>query len=190
MSSVITLHGIHRICKRYGPGRLPGADRRHLGAGYAAASAALALALAFAAGVVLLDWLGSPFGVGHVFWAASAVVAIPIVVPTAFAVSTLIWSAFPVDGTAMGALAGGVTVAATYLGSLAVVFAIVTVGLVSGSDGSSIVAAVVDAGRFTAAIGLFAVILSGWLAVPVGCLGGAVYERVRAGAKSPAETTS
>ncbi|SDR09607.1 hypothetical protein [Natronobacterium texcoconense] len=172
------LETLERTCKRYGPGRLPGADRTRLGAGYAGASAALVVALVFALGMAVLHWLGSPFGVGHVFWTMSAVVALPIVVPVAFLAATLVWSLLPVDGSGTGAFAGAVTALLTYLGSLAVVFLVVSAALVV--DGGPLQPSLVEAGQLTVLIGLFAVVFSGWLAVLFGSIGGGIYESVRA----------
>jgi hypothetical protein len=76
----------HRLgagCERYGPGRLPRADERGIGAGYACAGAALLAALTFA-GVMVLLWL---FGWNRglaAFFGRAAGVAIPVVVPGPF----------------------------------------------------------------------------------------------------------
>ena len=45
--STTAVETVGAFCKRYGPGRLPGANRPAVGAGYAVATAALAAAVAF-----------------------------------------------------------------------------------------------------------------------------------------------
>ena len=62
MNSAGFLTALRTTCKWYGPGRLPKAERRDVGAGYALASAATGATLLFA----LISWsmyvLGSPVG--------------------------------------------------------------------------------------------------------------------------------
>ncbi|OIB58562.1 hypothetical protein [Natrialba sp. SSL1] len=174
--------GIDRLatgCKRYGPGRLPNADRRDIGAGYAGASAALAISILFALSMLALAQLGSPFGVGHPFWALSAIAALPIVVPAAFLVGVLVWRTLstmsPTTIPYFGAVAGLVATILTYLVSIVIVF-ILAVGLhaTGGSD-----AVLWDAATLTALIAIVAATFTAWFTLPLGCLSGAIYERAR-----------
>ena len=63
-----SLRPLGSVCKRYGPGRLPRADRRDIGAGYAAASGALALAVAYAIANFALSTLGVQSDFVDPFW--------------------------------------------------------------------------------------------------------------------------
>ncbi|THE63458.1 hypothetical protein D8Y22_16610 [Salinadaptatus halalkaliphilus] len=181
-----SLEGLATTCKRYGPGRLPKADRRAIGAGYAGASAAVAIALAFAVGMAVFHLLGSPAGVGHVFWAMSALVAVPIVVPAAFCASAAVWRWLPERVPYTGAVAGLLATVLTYLLSLAIVFAIL-LGFAIADGRTDLL---VEAAGFTVIIGFFAAILTAWLTLPLGCVCGAVYERARQIPSGPAPTQS
>ncbi|RQG98460.1 hypothetical protein EA472_17745 [Natrarchaeobius oligotrophus] len=162
-------------CKRFGPGRLPGADRRTIGAGYAGASAALGFALAFAVAMVVLPALGVTSDLVHPFWGASALVALPFVVPTAFAASALVWRVLPASGTAAGLVGGLLATLLTYLGSLVLVF-LVAIPLAWSSGTGTVLT---EATGLVVLVGFFAAVLTAWLTIPVGCVCGAVYERAR-----------
>lgn len=180
MSRTTALSSLGRVCKRYGPGRLPRADNRVIGAGYAGASAAVAIATVFALGMFGLSQYGPTLETWAIasFWGVSALVAIPIVLTTAFAAGVVTWRALPSSIPYFGAVAGLLATVLTYLLSLAVVFAIL-LG-VSLSDGTApLVTAVTEVGVLTAFIGIFAAVLSGWVTLPLGCVSGAIYERAR-----------
>ncbi|MDS0260830.1 hypothetical protein NDI56_15595 [Haloarcula sp. S1CR25-12] len=87
------------LCKRYGPGRLPGADSRSIGAGYAFATAALLASVAF----VVLNSVNTVVTAGPgALWLTTdggllyfGLRAPPFVVPAAFAAGALAWDSFP-----------------------------------------------------------------------------------------------
>ncbi|MEY7847773.1 hypothetical protein AB7C87_01025 [Natrarchaeobius sp. A-rgal3] len=169
-------------CKRYGPGRLPRADRRDVGAGYASASAALGITVTFALGTFGLFRLGVWTDIIHPLWGWSALVALPFVVPAAFLVGTGIWRLLPDRVPFFGAVAGSITAALTYVVSLAFVFLVLlAVSVVSGTGpGTGTVEELLyGTAALTAIIGFFAALLSAWLTIPVGCVNGAIYERAR-----------
>lgn len=164
-----TLHALHGACTRYGPGRLPGADRPDIGAGYAAASAALAATALVAAVIVAPDVFaqGASAAGGVLFFGF----ALPFVLPAAFAVGVLGWrllpSHRPIAGVALGALG---TLATYVLASLLLGVAI-TVGAalsLTGADPAS-------AALFTVGVLAIAVVATGWLTVPLGGLAGFLY---------------
>lgn len=182
-----TVETIAAACKRYGPGRLPGADRTDIGAGYAGATAALGLAVAYALGMATLHALGGPVWFGHAFWAISALLAVPIVVATAFVAGTVVWRVLPDPDTvlAFGAVAGLLATIATYALSLAAVFVLFVVGQSLGVFGTGTEPLLLEAGVLTATVGVVAIGLTGWLALPLGCLSGVIYERARVVSEVP-----
>lgn len=160
-------------CKRVGPGRLPGADRPDIGAGYAGASGALVAAVAFSAVVLGLAALGSPLNVGDPVLAVLAAYALPFVVPAAFVAGVVTWRALPERTPWFGAVAGVVGTLLAYLGAVALLAAFLFVAALSQSGTEPAAAAV-----FAAVIGYIAFLLTVWVMVPIGCLGGLIYERV------------
>ncbi len=112
------------------------------------------------------------------FWGFSALVAIPLVLTTAFLAGALTWQVVPASIPYAGAVAGLLATILTYLASLAVVFAIL-VGVAAADGTASISAALTEAGVLTAFIGIFAVVLTAWFTLPLGCVSGAIYERAR-----------
>ncbi|RQG89991.1 hypothetical protein EA462_08265 [Natrarchaeobius halalkaliphilus] len=162
-------------CKRYGPGRMPGAGRRDIGAGYAGSAAALAIAIGFALSMAVLPTLGLSSDFAHPFWGLAALVSLPIVVPVAFVASVFVWRALPSDVPYFGVVAGFLATVVTYLASLAIVFLIRLLWFWwTGAE-----SVLVDVGGFVALIGLFATVLTVWLTIPVGCVSGAIYEYAR-----------
>src|SRR6056297_3130408 len=109
--------GVETLCHRYGPGRLPGAERRAVGAGYAFATAALLASVAFVAlyGVQLLVLVG-PDGLqvspgGLLYFGLRAPL---FVVPAAFAAGALAWRLVPRDLPYYGPVSGVVATVLTY----------------------------------------------------------------------------
>ena len=168
---------VESICHRYGPGRLPGADRGAIGAGYAAASAALAATLLFAAGTYAAALAGITHLLAHPFLSAVGLVAAPFVVPAAFVAGALVWARFPRAVPYSGAVAGAVTTLLTYLLALAAAFVVLIVLVAAGEPAGA--SPVVDAAVLTFLIGAFAIALTVWFTLPLGVAGGYVYERVR-----------
>lgn len=171
MSPVNTV-ALGKACKRYGPGRLPEADRPDIGAGYAAASAAV-----FATGLygIVLSVYAVRGASGD--WTASFLfptLALPVVVPSAFFLGVLGWRLSPPSSSTTGMITGGVGAVVTYLVSLVLVGGVLTVGAVSSLSGATLVEAV------EVSIGLvgLAFLLTWWITIPVGCLSGLVYTNV------------
>ncbi|WP_440766207.1 hypothetical protein [Natronorubrum sp. DTA7] len=164
--------GLRSACKRYGPGRLPHADRPDIGAGYAAASAAVVATVLV--GIVLA---GEAVRGGSGDWVASFLFpafALPVVVPSAFFLGVVVWRLSPSSTSTIGLVAGGVGAIGTYLVSLVLIGGVLTAGAVlSLSSWSPIAAAEFSAGL----VGL-AVVLTWWITIPVGCLSGVVYMSV------------
>jgi len=173
-----SLQPLGRICKRYGPGRLPRAEQRDLGAGYAAASGAFALAVAYAIANFALSTLGVQSDFVDPFWGYSALLAIPIVVPSAFVAATLVWRSLPQRVPWFGVVAGGLATALTYVFSLALTFVVALPLAMTdhGAAGGTLAAAT----WLTVFVAFFAFFLTTWLTIPMGCLCGSIYERTRA----------
>ena len=167
------------VCKRDGPGRLPRADRPSIGAGYAGATAALAVAVMVALWMSVFHVLVGPFLFGHVAWAVAALAALPLVIPAAFVSGTVVWRVLPNSVPWFGAVAGLLATLGTYVVSLAVVFLLIVGAQVIGGLGSGAEPVLFDALLITAVVGAYAVITTGWLVFPIGCLSGAIYERAR-----------
>mgnify|MGYP006280993493 CR=1 FL=1 len=156
--------------QRYGPGRLPWAESRAVGGGYAMATAALLACLAFgvpslAAVALGVDGLSTTFLV-------FLPVALPLVVLTAFLAGALVWWRLP--DHASGLLAGLLATSLTYLFStvlLVPLFLFATYG----EWYFSVPGAVATAALFA----FTAVLLTGWLTLPLGCLVGYLHERTR-----------
>ncbi|WP_440770813.1 hypothetical protein [Natronorubrum sp. DTA28] len=155
------------ICRRFGPGRLPYASRRDVGAGIAmAATGVLAIAIWFVATGLLLvtDAVPALTGGGDLeFAAAFGLLFAPFGVVTSFVVGTLCWRTVDTDAPnpTLGALLGACTAAT---------------GMVGGSLGVSLVFTVV----VSVSALLFSAVFAGWLIVPLGAFGGWYHERARA----------
>ena len=121
---------LHRACTRYGPGRLPGAKRPDVGAGYAAASAALAATVLFAATAIAGETIGVLSSNDGLVWFAFAGLALPIVIPTAFLVGVAVWRLLPSDVPFFGPVAGLLGTLGTYVASLPTVTVILTASAV------------------------------------------------------------
>lgn len=165
---------LHRVCTRYGPGRLPGANRPDVGAGYAAASAALIASLLFAAGVIIGEFVGVVSSNDGVVWFAFAGLAVPVVVPTALVVGIAVWRLLPSDLPFFGPIAGLLGTLGTYVGTLLVVMLILTASAVLGLSGAE----PVNAAAFSFGVVGLAFMITWWLTFPVGAVSGAVYTAV------------
>ena len=161
------------FCKRYGPGRLPGASRPAVGAGYAVATAALAAAVAFivVSGIRTLLVFGSLTITGGVWY--FGLLAIPLVVPAAFIGGAVAWRLFPESMSYRGSLAGLLATVLTY-----VVATLLTVAIL-------LVIFLIDSGpepvRGSVVVGLlyggFGFIYTFWLTLPIGAVSGWIHER-------------
>lgn len=165
---------LHHACTRYGPGRLPGADRPDVGAGYAAASAALAASFLFAAVAIGGETIGVLSSNDGLVWFAFAGLAVPVVVPTALVAGIVVWRLLPSNIPFFGPVAGLLGTLGTYVGSLLTVTLILTVAAALGlSDADPVNAPAI----FFGAVGL-GFIITWWVAFPVGAVSGAVYTAV------------
>lgn len=176
MGTAPWVESLEMACHRFGPGRLPRAEDPAIGAGYAGATAALVVAVTFAAGMIALDGWPAGSGGGVVF-AAVAIVAVPVVVPAAFASAAAVWRYLPDSVPHYGAVAGVLATVVTYLTVLVALFGI---GLVNAILGSPHYGPFVEATRFAGTFGFVGFVFTVWLAAPVGCASGYVYERVTA----------
>jgi len=182
------------VCKQHGPGRLPYADRREVGAGYAMATTAAVAAVAFVLagqitglseattiGPFWFGYVGIPSGIAAVEVAA---VAIPVIVPSAFVSGVIVWWVDSSDRSRFGPVAGVVATGLTYpVGSLGV-GAVVTIPSVLRDLGQlRLLSLVFDllAGTvyFALFVGIPVFVFTFWLTLPLGALGGSIYERTR-----------
>jgi hypothetical protein len=174
MNSTGLLTTVGTMCKQYGPGRLPKAGRRDIGAGYALASAATGATLLFA----LMSWslyaLGEPIGSDWDFLGTWALIALPFVVPTAFISAVIVWRTLPSDTPYFGASAGVLAALGTYIIALLALFVFSIVALVSNSQYTEIPEAL----GFMTVIGFVALGSTFWLTFPVGAISGIIHERV------------
>jgi len=173
MARSAALGRIGTACKRYGPGRLPGADRPDVGAGYAGGSAALCVVVLFALVTSLLAALGSPFGFGSLTLTVLALYAVPVVVPVAFVAAVAVWRVLPGEIPYFGAVAGVLATLVTYVGSVVVLAVLATVLAATSASASTGTGA-----GFALVVGFAAFLWTFWLALPAGMVGGMVYERV------------
>lgn len=150
--------------ERYGPR----SDHPDTGAGYAAGIGAVAVAALYVAAVWLIDagHLGidySPFFAELEFhWAAYlSTVGLVFAVPSAFLVGVAGWRIVSPETPLSAVVTGGVGAVVTYL------VAIIPIAAVNFLVGEAVDLAVVAA--------YAAFLLTGWLAVPIGCLVGLAY---------------
>jgi len=163
-------------CKRYGPGRLPGADNRSIGAGYAFATAALLATLSF----VVLYSVNILLAVGpERLWIEGgllyfSLLATPFVVPAAFAAGALSWRLVPRDLQYCGLITGLVATVLTYVCATTLVAAAIFGEMLLNPTAVFEPSAAVLA---PALFGAFGFVSTGWITLPVGALSGYVHER-------------
>ena len=165
---------LHRACTRYGPGRLPGADRPAVGAGYAAASAALAATLLFAVGAITGETVGLLSSNDGIVWFAFAGLAVPVVLPTAFLVGVAVWRLLPSDVPFFGPVAGLLGTLGTYVASLIAVTVILTASAALGLSGAD----PVNAAAFSFGVVALGFSITWWVTLPVGAVSGTMYTAV------------
>jgi len=165
-----------RLCKRFGPGRLPGAENRDIGAGYAFATAALSAATAF----ILVTGYGpilqyglEAFGPAHKGIYKFGAYALPFVVPSAFVAGALAWE-FRLEGIPFeGAFAGIVATILTYV--------IATPLAISVYYWLSVLYPTVTMSRTPLDLifffGFFGFLFTFWLTLPLGAISGQIHEQ-------------
>ena len=162
---------IHTACKRYGPGRLPKAENHAVGAGYAGASAAVCAAMLYAGVSTVIGSIGLDAAAEYANIALAAL-ALPFVVPAAFAIGFVGWKIVtprsPVSGSVFGLL-GAIATYGVALLSLGIPVTI----LETLSDASPLRAAV-----FSWGVIYLAFIETWWASLPVGSMSGFVYTTV------------
>jgi len=171
--STTAVKTVSALCERYGPGRLPGASRPAIGAGYAIATAALAAAVAFivVSGIRTLLVFGSLRITGGLWY--FGLLAIPLVVPAAFIGGAVAWRLLPESMSYRGFLAGLLATVLTYVvGTLLTVATLLVVFLID--SGSEPVRGSVVVGL---AYGGFGFIYTFWLTLPIGAVSGWIHEQ-------------
>ena len=163
---------LHGACNRYGPGRLPKADRQDVGAGYAAATAAFFATVLYAGLVAIGDAVG--VGVEGTVNAIFAVLALPFALLAAFLVGFVGWQFVSPSTPTLGAIAGGVGTIATYLLMLVLVGALLTTTAALSLSGAT----PESAAAFSWGLIYFAFIFTWWVTIPIGCLAGFLYVTV------------
>ena len=174
MSATPSTARIERLCKQYGPGRLPGSDRPAIGAGYAFATAALSVTLVFTVltGLRTLVFDG-PYALPGSL-AMFGLLAVPLVIPTAFAAGALAWRLVPGTWGYRGPIGGVVATLLTYVGATALVTATIFGWMLLSPTTT------VDPERAVQLAALFGGVGFGftfWLTLPAGALSGWVHEQ-------------
>ena len=159
-------------CKRYGPGRLPKANREDVGAGYAAATAAFGATVLYAGLMAVGEAVG--VGVEGNVNAIFAGLAIPFVLPAAFIVGFVGWRFVSSPTPAVGVIAGGLGAIATYLVTLVFVAILLTTTAALSLSGAT----PESAAAFSWGLIYFAFVFTWWVTIPIGCLAGFLYVTV------------
>jgi len=162
-------------CERFGAGRLPGVEDHNIGAGYACAGSALLACLMFAlAAAALTGTLTDGLSI--------AVLAAPLVAPSAFVAGALTWRFLPTRfertprfGAVAGASAAGLTYCVAVLGFTVALFVVAPLG----APGEPLPEYLAGTAGGATAIGFVGFVLTVPIALPIGTAGGYVYERVR-----------
>jgi hypothetical protein len=162
-----------RVYERFGLGRLPGADGRVVGAGYALAATALLVGVLLVVISSLLAVIGVTGGLS-LAELRFVVAALPFVTVSAFCSGVAAWRFLPAESPRYGAIGGFVATCLTYVVSTVFLFPVV---LLVGQEGSSL--SVSTAAGYTLLIAVFGTIFTGWLTLPAGVAAGYVYESVR-----------
>ena len=169
--ALISLTTIESVCHRFGPGRLPKADSKTVGAGYAAATAAFVTTWIYA-GIISLTWALSIHDLVSAFLFFSF--GLPFVVPAAFIIGYGGWRYLATDRPLVGFVAGGIGAVLTYVLAafgIGVILVLSSLVSLSGTDP-------VSAGTFTAGLLSVAIYLTWWVTIPLGCISGLVYVTV------------
>ena len=168
-----------RLCERYGPGRLPGAEARAVGAGYAMATAALSAATLFVlvtGGFALLAGGPGPQGSTSDFLVFYGLWAVPIVVPAAFLAGAIVWRTLPEKTPYYGPVAGLLATALTYVVATGLL-AVLVIGVTPVLYGDPL--DVTGYGPFAGFIGAIGFIYTFWLTLPLGTVSGDIHDQAR-----------
>ncbi|SNR23467.1 hypothetical protein [Halorubrum vacuolatum] len=168
---------LHRVCHRYGPGRLPGANRPDIGAGYAAATAALAATFSFASAAILGELTGILPSNDGLVWFVFASLALPVVVPAAFVVAIIVWRLLPTDLPLFGPIAGLLGTLGTYVASLLALGLVLTLSAALGFSGAD----PMNAAAFSFGVVVVGFTVTWWITLPVGAISATVYTAVVSG---------
>lgn len=176
--STTPVETVGAFCKRYGPGRLPGAHRPAVGTGYALATAALTAALAFLAvtGVPRLLF-GGPVAVtgGLVYF---GLLAIPLVVPAAFVGGVAAERLLPTTTPYRGPVVGLVATLLTYVVATALIPLLMVASTIPEPNTFITVGNAVGVSLL---FGAFGFVYTFWVTLPVGAVSGWVHDRAVAG---------
>lgn len=168
--------GIERLCRNYGPSRLPGADHTGIGAGYAMATAALVSTVVWVllvGGVELYGSVWDPAGNGVTLLVGGALIA-SFFMPGAFISGVLVWSLLPERLCRRGALTGILSMTGAYVAG-ALLASVIVVQFEIFFERFTVIAVPL----LVLYMAGFAFILSGWLSLPVGAAIGHVHQRAR-----------
>lgn len=168
-----------RLCHRYGPGRLPGADRRDVGAGFALASMGLLATVLWFGGVAVL--LATGFAGDRLGWMAGfGLYFLPFAILSAFLTGQFLWRTAYSEhnshrrGAVLGALAAIVSLLGGAIGFATIVAGFYVVNGLLGLGGTLQFAAILVPIGF-----VYALLAVGWLVVPLGAFAGWYHERAR-----------
>ena len=174
---------VETLCHRYGPGRLPLADRSVVATGYAFATAALLSTVVWAllAGVVI--FMFTTHGQGFYFAGLATLVGLQsqgfglhiwgMLIPLLFVPSAFLAGAvgryLPARLRRHGALAGTLTMAGAYVvGGVPIGVALMLDGEIGDPAGALVIGSIISLSAFP---------LSGWLSLPIGAAVGHVHQR-------------
>ncbi|WP_080505807.1 hypothetical protein [Halomicrobium katesii] len=163
---------LHTVCKRYGPGRLPHAEKNDIGAGYAAAAAAVIATLLYGAVISAIEIFTA--GIEGAFGMVFFFLALPFVVPAAFLVGVISWRLLPSYSTPIGIVGGGLGSIATYLVATVLFGALLTAMSALSLTGADPISAI----TFSYGLLATAFVLTWWVTIPIGCLAGYVHVNV------------
>jgi len=170
--STATVKTVGSLCKRYGPGRLPGASRPAIGTGYAVATAALAASVAF---VVLTGVQTLLFGGPGTFpgdFTYIGLLAIPLVVPAAFVGGVVASLLLPESMSYRGPFAGLFATGLTYVvATLLIVARLIVINPFES---------VLRSGQWGLIVGFVGFLYTFWLTLPIGVVSGWIHERAQA----------
>jgi hypothetical protein len=175
--SGVSAERLKLLYRRFGPGHLPGADGRAVGAGYAFAMAALLASVVFillyAVTALLLGgpsalWFSVEGGLPYF-----GLLAVPFVVPAAFVAGALTWRLLPETVPYYGPVSGLVATVLTYVWAAALV---TTVVLVDSFLSPTTVFEPVTALFVGVLFGGFGFLYTFWITLPVGAVIGYVHE--------------
>lgn len=180
------------VCKQYGPGRLPYAGRRDVGAGYAMATATAVATTAF---IVVTQLVGistimSSWYVAYAGTPSEQVVGMAATIPAAFSAGVVVWRIPGLRERLDGVPAGLAAMVLMYplSGMLDIFVIFIAVSPMPVMEYLVALYAIPIWGVFS---GLAALTTTFWLTLPLGALGAYVHERARAestAGNSPAQS--